>query len=369
MARTDLVISALGSKFIDIRDSIPGDSFEWSWIRPFSVVKYLAIHHSASPDTQTPTEIANYHINNNSWGGIGYHFVVSRDGLVYYVGDIATARANVSNLNDQVIGICLIGNFTGGRMPTAEQIDSVHKLCEFFINNYASLTNLNSWDVVMGHKELPGQATACPGDDWPSWKQKIISGLQASVEGNLSGTVSFNPSLSNQSDRGAQITEAYRTILGRDPDMGGLQTYTNSPMSIDQIRWAMITSAEHQNLLRAAKEAAFLQGQVSGLQETVNHQKSQIDSLQMSLATVNGQLISLKDSLAGKDAEINRLKTNSNVSTSPVVEITKTPTETVTTVTTPPIQPPKSDSSLTILQALFNLYKYVFIPGGKNVRT
>lgn len=366
MARTDLIIPSLGSKFIDLRDAIPGDSFEWSWIRPFSVVKYLAIHHSASPDTQTPVEIANYHINNNSWGGIGYHFVISKEGIAYYVGDIATARANVANLNDQVIGICLIGNFTEGRVPTSEQIDSVHKLCDFFINNYANLANLNSWDVVMGHKELPGQATACPGDDWPAWKQKIVSGVQGSIDASLSGTVSFNLP-SNQPDRGAQITENYRTILGRDPDMGGLQTYTNSPMTVDQIRWAMITSIEHQNLLRAAKEAAFLQGQVSGLQETVNHQKSQIDSLQMSLATVNGQLISLKDSLTGKDAEINQLKTNSNTntSTSPVVEITKTPTETVTTVTTPPIQPPKPDPTLTILQALFNLYKFVFIPGGK----
>lgn len=356
MARTDLIIPSLGSKFIDLRDAIPGDSFEWSWIRPFSVVKYLAIHHSASPDTQTPVEIANYHINNNSWGGIGYHFVISKEGIAYYVGDIATARANVANLNDQVIGICLIGNFTEGRVPTSEQIDSVHKLCDFFINNYANLANLNSWDVVMGHKELPGQTTACPGDDWPTWKQKIIDGIE--IETSTSGTVTFIPP-SDSIDRGARITESYRNILGRDPDMGGLQTYTNSPMSIDQIRWAMVSSTEHQNLTRAAKEAAFLQGQVSGLQETVNHQKSQIDSLQMSLATVNGQLISLKDSLASKDAEISQLKTNS-----PVVEITKTPTETVTTVTTPPAQSPKSDPTLTILQALFNLYKFVFIPGG-----
>lgn len=349
MARTDLTIVSLGSKFIDIRDSIPGDSFNWSWIRPFSVVKYLAIHHSASPDTQTPSEIANYHINDNSWGGIGYHFVITKDGVVYYAGDIATARANVSNLNDQVIGICLIGNFMEGRIPTNEQIDSAHKLCDFFINNYPDLVNLNSWNVVMGHKELPGQSTACPGDSWLSWKPKVVSGIQAIPESSLSGTVTFTqPVLVNQPDRGAQISEGYRKVLGRDPDMGGLQTYTNSPMSIENIIWSMVISDEHQSLLRMAKEAAFLQGQVSGLGETVSHQKSQIDSLQMSLATVNGQLISLKDALVNKDSQLNELKIPATQS-----------------VEAPPKSGKPQDPTLTILQALYNLYKFVFATGVK----
>lgn len=355
MARTDLSIPTLGSKFVDIRDTLPGDSFNWSWVRPLSQVKYLAIHHSASPDTQTPTEIANYHINNNGWGGIGYHFVISKDGTVYYVGDISTARANVANLNEQVLGICLIGNFTSGKIPTDAQLDSVHKLCNFFINSYPDLINLNSWDVVMGHKELPGQSTTCPSDSWPSWREKIVQGTAVEV-GTTSGTVSFTPVLS--SDRGAQITEAYRKILGRDPDAGGLQAYTNSPMTVEQIVWAMVISSEHQNLIRSAKDAPSLQGQVSGLQETVTHQKSQIDSLQMSLATVNGQLISLKDALVQKDAEITQLKLQNN---NPIPSTPVAAPVVVVDSSSSKAPVKEEDKTLTLLQALYKLYQFVFV--------
>lgn len=177
MARIDLSIPSLGDKFIDLRDSLPGDSFNWSWVRALSQVQYLAIHHSAGADTQTPFDIATEHISKNGWGGIGYHFLISSDGRVYYVGDISTARANVANLNDAVIGICLIGNFVSGRYPSNEQLDSAHKLCDFFINNYPDLVNLASFEQVLGHKDLPNQATNCPGDSWESWRAVIVSGI------------------------------------------------------------------------------------------------------------------------------------------------------------------------------------------------
>lgn len=240
MSKIDLTIPSLRNKLIDLRDTIPGDSYNWNWVRPLSQVNYLAIHHSAGPDTQTPEDIANYHISSNGWGGIGYHFLVAKDGTVYYVGDISTARANVANLNEQVIGICLIGNFTSGRIPTNEQLDSTHKLCEFFIESYPDLPNVNSYDSVLGHSELPDQSTPCPGDTWFSWKVQILP------------------------------TEA-------------------------------------------------------SLHE-------QVDSLQNSLGLINGQFINLQENLAEKDQEIVKLRS-------------------------------KQDHTLTIIQALVNLYKFVFLPG------
>lgn len=329
MAKIDLTIPSLGNKFVDYRDPVPGDSYNWSWVRPLSQVNYLAIHHTAGPDTQTPEQIANYHINNNGWGGIGYHFLIAKDGTVFYVGDISTARANVANLNEQVLGICLIGNFTQGRAPSNEQLDSAHKLCEFFINNYPPLTNVNSWDKVRGHKELPGQSTACPGDDWSTLRIQIVEGVRPSPE--PTPAIVFTPPTS---DRGAQITELYRTVLGRDPDMGGLQTYTNSPMSIDEILKAMVNSQEHKNLISNAKEVPNL--------------KSQVNNLQVSLASVNQQLITLQETLAEREQEINQLKSSSPP---PVVTI---PTE--------PQPQPQPDTTLTLVGALINLYQFLFPP-------
>lgn len=331
MARTDFTIPSLGNKFVDIRDSIPGDSYNWSWVRPLSGVNYLAIHHTAGPDTQTPTQIANFHINNNGWGGIGYHFLIAKDGTVYYVGDISTARANVANLNDQVIGICLIGNFMAGKEPSSEQLDSANKLCDFFINNYPAIPNVNSWDQVKGHKDLLGQSTVCPGDNWPGWRPRLVAG---SVE---------PPAPTPTADRGAQISEAYRMVLGRDPDMGGLQTYTNSNLTIDQIIKSMVESQEHQELIRKAKEAAAL--------------KSQVESLQTSLGSINQQIITLQEALQSREEEIALLK-----KTTPEVVINPP----VNQPSEKPVQQP--DNTLTIVGALINLYKFIFSPGKEVLR-
>lgn len=179
--KIDLSIPDLGNQLIDLRDSLPGDNYNWNWERTPDQVNYLAIHHTASPDSQTPEEIADYHINQNGWGGIGYHFLINKEGVVFYVGDISTARANVANLNEQVIGIALIGDFTEGRVPTALALDSAHKLCQFFID-YQDLPNVKSWDKVRGHKELPNQTTICPGDDFSNWRIQIVEGIKLKTE-------------------------------------------------------------------------------------------------------------------------------------------------------------------------------------------
>lgn len=168
-------VPALGNKFVDYRQQIPGDSFNWAWTRPLAQVKYLVIHHTAAVDTQTPESIANYHINNNGWGGIGYHLVISKEGVVYYVGDLTTARANVKDMNHLVVGICLVGNFTGGRVPTDSQIGSTRLLCEKLLFNTPELSGADGWEDVVGHKQLG--ATACPGDNWESWRQKVVAGV------------------------------------------------------------------------------------------------------------------------------------------------------------------------------------------------
>lgn len=193
MSKIDLTIPSLGDKFVDLRGILPGDAFSWSWERPLSSVNFLAIHHSGSDD-QNPQDIANYHINTNNWGGIGYHFLVSDKGLVYYVGDISTARSSVVNLNDQILGIALMGNFILGKEPSDEQIQATKKLCEALINNQ-DLSNLTSWNCVKGHKELPNQKTNCPSDTWDEWKEKITGGIEPKAAPQLAD--SYNNQVEN----------------------------------------------------------------------------------------------------------------------------------------------------------------------------
>lgn len=157
-------------KWHDYRQGIWGDSFNWSWVRKWSQLKYLVIHHTVTKHDATPDDIALLH-KARGWAGIGYHFVITKDGVVHYVGDISTARANVLNKNEQVIGITMVGDFTK-HLPSDEQIRSAHDLCKYFLTESPSLPTLSDWSQVVGHKDL--QATACPGTSWPEDMQYRI---------------------------------------------------------------------------------------------------------------------------------------------------------------------------------------------------
>lgn len=157
-------------KFVDYRSKVWGDSFTWSWERPLSQVVKLAVHHSVTDKNKTtPEQIALLH-KARGWAGIGYHFVITGDGTVYYVGDIGTARANISMNNEKILGICLTGDFTK-ELPNQEQLKALKGLCEYFMTEFPALPNIASWADVIGHQEAANlwtgaDPTACPGSNW-----------------------------------------------------------------------------------------------------------------------------------------------------------------------------------------------------------
>lgn len=159
-------------KWNDYRQGIWGDSFNWAWVRPWSQLQGILIHHTVTKHDATPDDIALLH-KARGWSGIGYHFVITKDGMVHYVGDISTARAHVLNKNEKFIGITMVGDFTK-HLPSDEQIRSCHDLCKFFLTETPSLPTLYSWNQVKGHKDE--QATACPGTSWPNdMRERIIN--------------------------------------------------------------------------------------------------------------------------------------------------------------------------------------------------
>ena len=266
MSKTNIVVPDFGDKFIDLRDTLLGDAYNWSWERDLSAIKYLAIHHSATPDDQTPSDIADFHINTNGWGGIGYHFLISKAGEIFYVGDISTARANVANLNEQVIGICLIGNFTSGNTPGKKQLESTGKLCEYLIN-LPEMEALNSLECVLGHKELPGQVTICPGDNWDVWKKEIfLKGVQPANEGEIV----FNPL-----QQVSMIQESEDEIAILKSQIDNLQTslaaVNQQNISLQEnLQEKDLTINELNSKLSEKKKSGFRQGKLSILGELIN---------------------------------------------------------------------------------------------------
>ena len=160
MGDTTINIPGLEGRFVDYRQKIWGNSFTWAWERPITQVQFAAIHHTVTKRDAHPDAIAALH-KARGWGGIGYHFVINPSN-VYYCGDISTARANVKNQNEKILGIALTGDFTK-ELPSDSQISMAHELVKWMIE-VASIPGIDGWDKMRGHKEF--QATACPGTIW-----------------------------------------------------------------------------------------------------------------------------------------------------------------------------------------------------------
>ncbi len=254
-------VPALGTQYNDYRQQILGDSFNWSWVRPLTEIRYLTIHHSAGPDNQTPDDIATYHVNSRGWGGIGYHFVITKNGDTYYVGDLTTARAHVLNLNHLALGICLIGSFVAGVEPTFSQIISTHELCAQLLFRTPEIPGISAWEDVVGHQNL--SPTQCPGNTWQNWRTKVVS---------LSTTQPSN-------DRLQQIIQLYQIILGRDPDQSGLNYYAQSQWTIEEIRKIICESQEHKELINRAKNFKSAQTLASEALIAFNQTRDKIESI------------------------------------------------------------------------------------------
>lgn len=127
----------------------------YKWAEPLDtksfVPTHIILHHSAT-EFATPQLIHNAHLH-NGWKGIGYHFLITKDGTIYRGRPENAVGAHTKKNNYDSFGICLEGNFQIDDI-TSEQEDSLIKLCGMLMDKYSISTILKHSDVYN---------TACPG--------------------------------------------------------------------------------------------------------------------------------------------------------------------------------------------------------------
>lgn len=117
---------------------------------------HIVLHHSASKEAYASL-VHQWHIG-RGWSGIGYHFIVRKNGTIERGRPIDTVGAHCSNHNSYTIGICFEGNFQEEQMSNI-QIQAGRELIAYVQALYGG--NLK----VVRHRDL--MATACPGDNFP----------------------------------------------------------------------------------------------------------------------------------------------------------------------------------------------------------
>ncbi len=86
---------------------------------------HIMIHHSLTEDGRTVSwqAIRRYHVTEQKWLDIGYHFGIEliNDHYEVLVGrDLDRDGAHCVGMNAKAIGICLVGNFDASPVPAAQ---------------------------------------------------------------------------------------------------------------------------------------------------------------------------------------------------------------------------------------------------------
>ncbi len=118
-------------------------SFKVGDIQPLETPKYLIIHHTGN--TKTIQKIINLHIKKKMWASIGYHFLIGKNGQIYYARDIKLVGAHTKGFNTKAIGIALFGNFNEIE-PSKKQLESLNLLV-------TKLKKEKKIQKILGHNE------------------------------------------------------------------------------------------------------------------------------------------------------------------------------------------------------------------------
>lgn len=93
----------------------------------------------------------------NGWAGIGYHFVIRKDGTIERGRPLSVVGAHAQGNNLHTIGICMARNFEKEYVG-AEQYNALVKL----VAELADIYNLDASTAISGHRDH--NDTTCPGE-------------------------------------------------------------------------------------------------------------------------------------------------------------------------------------------------------------
>nr|DAI23019.1 MAG TPA: endodeoxyribonuclease I [Caudoviricetes sp.] len=147
--------------------------------------KYIILHHAAATKCSVE-DIHRWHLN-NGWAGIGYHFLVRKDGSVYCGRPEDTIGAHTYGSNSISIGICFEGNFENERMTDAQKKAGQQLVYEL----------KKKYPRVQIKKHNDFGRTACPGKYFPFNEIK-----------------NYNPNLTNTVNNDKKMTYSYNALTG-----------------------------------------------------------------------------------------------------------------------------------------------------------
>jgi N-acetyl-anhydromuramyl-L-alanine amidase AmpD len=139
-------------------------------VAPVRQWEFIIIHHSATKMGNAEAFDAS-HRARGMINGLAYHFVIDNGTEGMPDGHIETGErwktqlhgghCRQAYINEHGIGICLVGDFTDDQ-PTAKQMDALVILIRGLQEQFKIPD-----DNVLGHGEVIGEFSECPGKSFP----------------------------------------------------------------------------------------------------------------------------------------------------------------------------------------------------------
>ena len=143
---------------------------------------HIIVHHSAGSNQPNInySEVVQYiwdlHVNTNGWDDIGYNWLIDPNGVLYEGRPDGYQGAHFSCINENTIGICLLGDFTL-ISPSNDAVNTLLNIVAYeatehnldvLSESYHETGDFNLANVA-GHRDSSGStnscsSTACPGD-------------------------------------------------------------------------------------------------------------------------------------------------------------------------------------------------------------
>ena len=115
-------------------------------------------------------EIRKWHVDQNGWDDVGYHFIIRRNGKLEKARPEGYSGAHAPSHNSRSIGICLVGGMADDGGPennfTLEQFLTLKDLVNMIMEKYSDITE------VLGHCDVQENKPNCPGFNVKEWLNK-----------------------------------------------------------------------------------------------------------------------------------------------------------------------------------------------------
>ena len=135
-------------------------------------IDYIAVHCAATKASMDigASDIRRWH-KDRGWSDIGYHYVIRRDGTLEEGRPLERAGTHGKNFNNNSIGICMVGGLDKSGEPENNFTDDQFTTLRLLLHNlHARFPEAE----ILGHRDFPRVAKACPCFDVKEWWGKYV---------------------------------------------------------------------------------------------------------------------------------------------------------------------------------------------------